>query len=140
MTASNDMAQLHALCFDAPPPWRAEDFAGCLSSPLVFVVADAQGVAYGFALGRVVADEAELLTLAILPTLRRQGRGRALLAQFHSQARQRGAQSAFLEVSARNAAACALYVAAGYQPVGRRAGYYGPGHDGVVMRLGLDAG
>ena len=140
MTASNDMAQLYALCFDAPPPWRAEDFAGCLSSPLVFVVADAQGVAYGFALGLVVADEAELLTLAILPTLRRQGRGRALLAQFHSQARQRGAQSAFLEVSVRNTAACALYVAAGYQPVGRRAGYYGPGHDGVVMRLGLDAG
>ena len=87
------MAQLHALCFDAPPPWRAEDFAGCLSSPLVFVVADAQGVAYGFALGRVVADEAELLTLAILPTLRRQGRGRALLAQFHSQARQRGGRN-----------------------------------------------
>ena len=78
----------------------------------------------GFLLGRVLEDEAELLTLAIEPALRRRGLGRALLAAFEAEATSRGATSAFLEVAETNAPALALYSGAGWTEAGRRPGYY----------------
>ncbi|MGB8814096.1 MAG: GNAT family N-acetyltransferase [Paracoccaceae bacterium] len=78
----------------------------------------------GFVMGRVIAGEAELLTLAVAPEARRQGIGTRLVAEFLAQARLRGAEAAFLEVSADNAAAMGIYTRAGFAPVGRRKGYY----------------
>lgn len=83
-------------------------------------------------MGRVIADEAELLTLAVAPPARRQGLGRGLLAHFLDEARRRGATRAFLEVAADNGPACALYQAGGFAEDGRRRGYY-RGPDGVVV-------
>lgn len=114
------LAALHARAFSHPRPWSAAEFAGLLASPHVFV----QGDARAFVLGRVVLDEAELLTIATDPDHRRRGHGAAMLAAFHAMARDRGAQRAFLEVAADNPAACALYRGAGYAEDGRRAGYY----------------
>jgi ribosomal-protein-alanine N-acetyltransferase len=92
----------------------------------------------GFLLGRAVAGEAELLTLAVAPEARRRGLGRKLVARFLYQARLRGAESAFLEVAADHAAACALYHQAGFATVGRRRGYYPvpgePALDALVLR------
>lgn len=116
------LAALHARCFVSPPPWSAAAFAGLLADAQVALLAEPGG--RGFALARVVADEAELLTLAVLPEARRQGVGRALLARFEQLAAARGAARGFLEVAEDNAAACALYAAAGWSPVGRRPGYY----------------
>lgn len=114
------LAQLHAACFTTPRPWSAAEIAGLVASPLVFVLGDPRG----FVMGRVIADEAELLTLAVAPGARRQGRGAALLAGFEAAARDRGAATAFLEVAADNAAARALYLGAGWIPAGKRRGYY----------------
>jgi ribosomal-protein-alanine N-acetyltransferase len=129
-----DLAALHARCFSAPPPWGAEAFRELLRSDGVYLCA----LGPGFALGRVVLDEAELLTLAVAPEARRVGHGRSLLAAFEAGAIRRGATAAFLEVAAGNAAACALYAGAGYRQVGRRRGYYGAGGDALVLsrRLG----
>lgn len=113
------MAALHAACFEAPPPWSAADFAGLLDSPHVFALGDGAALA----LGRAVAGEAELLTLAVAPALRRKGRGAALLAAFEAEARARGAGIAHLEVDEANAAALALYLGAGWRQTGRRPGY-----------------
>jgi [ribosomal protein S18]-alanine N-acetyltransferase len=115
------LARLHALCFDTPPPWSAEDFAGFATDPLVFLLVEGDA---GFLLGRAVAGEAELLTLAVAPMARRRGLGRKLVTRFLYQARLRGAERTFLEVSARNAAAMALYESAGFVRVGQRRGYY----------------
>ena len=115
-----ELAGLHARSFETPRPWSAEEFAELLNSTGVFLCPhDA-----GFALGRVIADEAELLTLAVVPESRRNGIGRRLLAAFDATATGRGARSAFLEVSADNTAAIALYGSAGYRPSGRRRDYY----------------
>lgn len=122
------LAALHAAAFTAPPPWSAASFAALLDSPQVFLVAEPQGRA--FALGRVVAGEAELLTLATDPGARRRGWARACLEGFDAEARRRGADTAFLEVAEDNAAARALYAATGWQSAGRRPGYY-PGPAGT---------
>jgi tRNA threonylcarbamoyladenosine biosynthesis protein TsaB len=115
------LARLHALCFQTPPPWSEADFAGFVSDPLVFLLVEGDA---GFLLGRSVADEAELLTLAVSPAARRRGLGRKLVARFLYQARLRGADRAFLEVAATNTIAIALYESAGFGPAGHRRGYY----------------
>lgn len=114
------LAALHARCFRAPPPWSAADFAGFLADPLAFLLVEGDAA---FLLGRAVAGEAELLTLAVAPEARRLGLGRKLVSRFLYQAQLRGAVRAFLEVKADNAAAVALYESAGFTPAGRRRGY-----------------
>jgi ribosomal-protein-alanine N-acetyltransferase len=121
------LAALHKRCFVTPRPWAAAEFALYDSDPLVFLLIEADA---GFLLGRAVAGEAEVLTLAVSPESRRLGLGTKLLARFTYQARLRGAQTAFLEVSAANAPAVALYESAGFSTTGRRKGYY-TGPDGV---------
>ena len=133
------MAALHARAFVAPRRgWSPSEFASLLDSPHVFVV----GSTRGFALGRVVADQAELLTIATDPAAQRQGVGRACLAEFEAEAAARGATLAFLEVAEDNRAARGLYREAGYEMVARREGYYlrgdGVAIDALILRHGLD--
>ena len=114
------MAHLHSLCFQTPRPWRAAEFADLLSGSGCFAL----GTPGAFLLGRVIADEAELLTLAVAPDQRRQGHARRLVGQFLAESTARAATSAFLEVAADNAAAMDLYLAAGWAQTGLRRGYY----------------
>ncbi len=114
------LARLHAAAFTAPPPWTADAFASLLINPDVFLLTRQ----YGFIIGRLVLDEAEVLTLAVDPTARRLGIGRDLLGEFMTLARIRGSATAFLEVAADNHAAIALYHAEGFVESGRRRGYY----------------
>lgn len=129
------LAALHARCFGQPRPWSASEFASILPARGVFLTGDAQG----FVLGRVVAGEAEMLTLAVPPEARRRGRGRALVAAFAGTAVDLGAAEAFLEVARENVAARALYAGAGWVEAGVRPRYYGPASDAIVMRLTLRA-
>jgi ribosomal-protein-alanine N-acetyltransferase len=72
---------------------------------------------------RTVADESELLLLAVLPVRHRQGIGRRLLDNFVARARSDGARRVHLEVRDGNPA-IAMYRAAGFETVGRRRKYY----------------
>lgn len=128
------LAALHARCFTAPPPWSADSFAALLQSPHVFLLEDPGGQA--FALGRVIAGEAELLTIATDPGQRRAGLARALMARFEGESRTRGAEAAFLEVAETNAPALALYASCGFAQAGRRPGYYvAPGASPVAALI-----
>jgi ribosomal-protein-alanine N-acetyltransferase len=115
------LAALHARAFTTPRPWSEPELAALLADPLVFLLVEGDA---GFLLGRAVAGEAELLTIAVAPEARRLGLGRKLVSRFIYQARLRGAESAFLEVAEDNAAARGLYLAAGFAEAGRRRGYY----------------
>ena len=127
-----EMAALHADAFgDTGRAWSANEIKALLKSPGVFSVSESAA----FALGRVVADEAELLTIATRPTARRQGHGMRCLKAFEAAARARGARSAFLEVGEDNPAAIALYQGAGYEHVGRRSAYYTRGDGKRVAAL-----
>jgi ribosomal-protein-alanine N-acetyltransferase len=114
------MARLHAASFTLPAPWSEGEFAATLASPFNFALIRETG----FLLGKVVAGEAELLTIAVDPAARRQGTGRALVEAFLAEARRRDAETAFLEVAETNAAARSVYDAAGFGQTGRRRGYY----------------
>ncbi len=114
------LCALHAVCFETPRPWSEEEFRDLLDDPGVFLLHER----HGFLLGRVIAGEAELLTLAVAPQARRRGTGRALLRGFIEQIRARGAVSAFLEVLAENTPARQLYAGTGWRESGRRKGYY----------------
>ncbi|RJK97379.1 GNAT family N-acetyltransferase [Paracoccus aestuarii] len=128
------LAALHARCFTLPPPWPATAFAAMLDMPGVFLLTEGRDA---FLLGRALAGEAELLTLAVAPEARRGGVGRRLTAAFAGRAARMGADQAFLEVACDNLAARALYSAQGWLEAGRRRRYYGPATDAIVMRLTL---
>ncbi|NJS40643.1 MAG: GNAT family N-acetyltransferase, partial [Rhodobacteraceae bacterium] len=92
-----------------------------LADPLAFLLVEGDA---GFLLGRAVAGEAELLTVAVAPESRGRGLGQRLVSRFLYQARLRGAEVAFLEVAENNAPARAVYCRAGFTESGRRRGYY----------------
>lgn len=77
----------------------------------------------GFSLYRTVADEAELLLIAVIPDSHRRGVGRQLLDDFLDRARNDGVTRVHLEVRDGNSA-LSLYRDAGFAPVGRRRNYY----------------
>jgi ribosomal-protein-alanine N-acetyltransferase len=83
----------------------------------------------GFSLARSVADEAELLLLAVLPSRHRQGIGTRLLDDFMERAQDQHAARAHLEVRDGNPAV-AMYREAGFARIGRRRNYY-HGSDGL---------
>ena len=136
----DSLAALHAACFTSPRPWTAVEFADLLSNPFVFLLTEPGG----FMMGRVIADEAEVLTIAVDPTLRQKGIGARLINRFLSESASRGAVSAFLEVAEGNTGARALYARSGFTESGRRRGYYhhpdGSPDDALVMTCTLAVG
>ncbi len=132
------LAALHAAACPPAEAWGPDAMRLQLELPGCFGLLEPGG--RGAVLARVAADEAEVLTLAVLPAARRRGLGGALLAAAAREAARRGARTLFLEVAEGNAAARALYAAAGFAPVGRRPRYYPGGADALVLRLDLAPG
>lgn len=119
-------AALHAEAFAGTErPWSAPEFASLMTTPGVAIHGDDRG----FVVVRVAADEAEILTLAVRPSARRAGVGRALVEAAAAHARENGAIRLLLEVAEDNAAARALYARTAFTDAGRRKGYY-PRGDG----------
>lgn len=140
---SADIPALTALeprCFS--DPWSGEGFAEMLASPGVFgLVAERNGTIDGYLVARVVADEGEILNLAVAPERRRRGIAQALLGEVLDRVETRGARNVFLEVRASNQAAIALYQGQGFLPAGRRRAYYRrPLEDAVVLRRSVGGG
>jgi tRNA threonylcarbamoyl adenosine modification protein YeaZ len=134
------LASLHALCFTQG--WSARSIGQLLGTPGAFaLVAEAGGVACGFIVVRAAADEAEILSIGVVPPARRSGTGRKLVSAGAEKARNVGAATLFLEVARENEAARALYAASGFAEAGLRPGYYRePGakpEDALVLRTNL---
>jgi ribosomal-protein-alanine N-acetyltransferase len=128
------LAAIHAQAFPPREAWGEDAFALQLALPGVFGLLDPRG---GMILTRVSADEAEVLTLAVAPEVRRQGVAGALLTGAMAAAREQAAMTMVLEVAVGNAAARALYERAGFVEAGRRPRYYADGSDALIMRVSL---
>jgi [ribosomal protein S18]-alanine N-acetyltransferase len=105
--------------------WTRSQCAGILPMPGVklMIARFGDSRSAGFALYRTIADEAELLLLAVSPEFRRRGIGRMLLDQFLDHARDRGVSRVHLEVREGNPAVV-MYRSAGFSLAGRRPKYY----------------
>jgi ribosomal-protein-alanine N-acetyltransferase len=110
--------------------WTRSQLAGILPMggvSLVLARERTSGETIGFCLSRTVADESELLLIAVLPSHHRRGIGRHLLDDFLSRARNDRVGRVHLEVRDGNPAV-AMYQCVGFSPVGRRRNYYRAGH------------
>ena len=119
--------------------WTRSQCAGILPMHGVsLTLAEQRGQPIGFALVRAVADEAELLLLAVDPAEQRRGIGQTLLDDFIAGALAGGGHRLHLEVRDGNPA-LELYHASGFAAAGRRRNYYrgpdGKTHDAVTLVL-----
>ncbi len=104
--------------------WTRNQCLGIMAMPGVWLtIAMLDGVPAGFAMSRIVADEAELLLLATLPTMRRRGVAAALLRSVVADSSAAGAITLHLEVREGNEA-IKLYNRTGFVKVGERRNYY----------------
>jgi len=119
---------------EAGSPWDEAAFAALCATPgRRTLIATVAGEPAGLLLLGLAADEAEILTLAVLPAHRRKGVARRLVTSAEERAVAAAARRLFLEVAEGNAAARALYAALGFAPVGRRPAYYPSGEDALVL-------
>ena len=134
----DQLAALHARCFSVPAPWSVSDFEGLLADPTASLFERPEG----FLLLRCVADEAEILTLAVDPDARRRGVASALIADAVRFVGEHRITRVFLEVSKENDSAIALYGKQGFGEVGRRRNYYlapdGRRVDALILERRID--
>ena len=120
-------------------PWTGEQLVTAMSwaKAIVLIAEDDAGI-LGYALGRVVVDEGEILSLATVPARRREGIGRQMLDAVIAAMIDGGAHAAWLEVRLSNAGARAMYESSGFVAAGLRRGYYRqPEEDALVLRREL---
>ncbi len=128
--AADLLAHMHGACFAPAQAWDAAAMRRLLASPGVFALIASEGekgegeAPAGFVMARRAADEGEILTICVLPHMRRKGAGRRLLGAALAGLGMEGARRIFLEVAADNAPALALYEGAGFARAGLRRGYY----------------
>lgn len=123
----NKLADLHKVCFPHKP-WTADDFRDLKKSGCEIVASE-----NGFIVWRTVADESEIITIGVHPDARGAGIATAMLALMEHETKKAGAKTIFLEVSAENAPAIALYKKCGFVQNGLRAKYY-DGVDAILMK------
>ena len=139
---AEEIAALHARLFD--PPWDADSITESIehpaSSSFIAQIREPRVLA-GFVIGRIAADEAEILSIGVAPEWQRRGIGRRMAEGLVRAARRAEVKRLFLEVAADNDAAMNLYSRAGFLGTGLRRGYYErPGSepvDAVTLALRL---
>lgn len=139
---SYSVAELHSLLFRRG--WDEAECSSLLAQNSVFGFY-ARPInrknLHGFVLSRVVADEAEILSIGTDETLQKKGIGWRLMQAAIGEASQRGAEKMFLEVDENNIPAVQLYQKIGFQTVGKREAYYDNGGEtrsnALVLELKL---
>ena len=117
------LAQLHAASFHRG--WGDGEFESMIVERNTLVHRLRLGrKTIGFAVSRIGADEAEILSIAIDADKRGRGLSRNLLLTHLGHLAGRGVRRIFLEVEENNAAARRLYERCGFAVVGRRERYY----------------
>ncbi|MFI5015004.1 MAG: GNAT family N-acetyltransferase [Hyphomicrobiales bacterium] len=137
------LARLHALAFHRG--WGEDEFERLITSSSSLgdgAAFSERGRLQGFVLSRMAGREAEILSIVVDPSSRRQGMARALLSSHLDRLRGLSVSELFLEVDEDNGGALAFYETFGLRTVGRRRGYYpraSGGHGGaLILRCDLD--
>ena len=142
---SSDLQRLLVLAEGCPgaPRWAPRIWQQLLESPTdgvrrIVLLAESVNDCVGFGVLGLIADDAEIESLAVSTTWRRRGIARRICKDLLGWARARGATHASLEVRVSNSAARALYESLGFNEIATRRGYYqDPEEDAIVMTTRL---
>lgn len=117
-------------------PWSPASFAPEFNDPYTwFSVAEIDGIVSGYAIARIVAKQGEIANIAVDPAHQRSGLGGKLLDAAMVAADAAECEAVWLEVRVSNEPARRLYESRGFEPIGRRRGYYRtPVEDALVLR------
>ena len=124
-------------------PWTERNFNDALASGYLCLVAREEAAVSGFAVARLLVDEAELLLIAVTPERRRQGVAHLLWIELAARLQASGARTVHLEVRESNLSAQAFYRSRGFTQSGIRPKYYPNGaheserEDAVMMKVSL---
>ena len=126
----NKIVALHKQCFP-DKPWSESDFMELKKSGCEIVASD-----NGFIVWRVVADQAEIITIGVAPDARRSGIAESMILLMEQELKKQSIVNIFLEVSEVNYPAKKLYEKLGFTVVGKRPKYY-DGIDAIIMSKAL---
>ena len=119
-----------------PEPWSEQALRTLPSFARFFVSYDQDGRISGFCGLYLIADEGQIMEVAVAPDHRRRGIARDLLSHMIQDARAAGAVRFSLEVRSQNQGAQALYASLGFTVTATRRRYYkNPDDDAVLMDL-----
>jgi ribosomal-protein-alanine N-acetyltransferase len=110
-------------------PWTLGIFKDCMRVGYHCYLYESDGKALGHGVMSIAAGECHILNVCVHPQWQRRGLGRQMMQFLLEFARDRGAQTALLEVRVSNTAAYQLYQNLGFNEVGMRRFYY-PGRSG----------
>jgi ribosomal-protein-alanine N-acetyltransferase len=140
-TEADTLTKIHEECF--PRYWNRQAFTDFFAVKDTFALLVEEGDrAIAMMVCRVTFDQADVLTLAVLPAFRRRGIAKMLVEKTLDSCKECGAKKLFLEVEDGNIAALKLYENAGFKNISRRKLYYqqldGSLTDALVMAKKLD--
>jgi len=120
-----------------PEAWSESIYVDALDLPYYtfLVAADREsGKIAGYGTLMNVADEGDIMNLAVRKDFRRHGLGELLLRRLMERGKEKGAVDFSLEVRSSNEAAVPLYRKMGFAVEGVRRGYYeSTGEDALIM-------
>jgi ribosomal-protein-alanine N-acetyltransferase len=137
---SDAAAALYRLIFPQTweRPWSSTEFSALLATPGCFghlLVDGEDQTACGLILLRAAADEAEILTIGVVPARRRRHGAARLLEQAMMDCAARGVRVLFLDVADDNEPARRFYEREGFGAIGTRPSYYARGTAPAVAAL-----
>ncbi|WP_456413371.1 ribosomal protein S18-alanine N-acetyltransferase [Thiolapillus sp.] len=107
-----------------PHPWSRKIFHDCLRTGYECLVYEASQEILAYSVMSAAAGEAHLLNLSVHPQQQGNGLGRQVLRRVIQRAREKPADTLFLEVRVSNQVARRLYESEGFNEIGQRFGYY----------------
>lgn len=138
---ATDLDRIRELLANIPEAaqWPDEALGSASRLGLLFRVAEHEGIVCGVIAFRRMADEAEILNLAVERSMRRRGIGTRLMETAAGECKVAGVKRIFLEVRQSNRAARDFYVRMGFRETGRRKNYYErPTEDALVLFRTVD--
>lgn len=131
-----DVCMIEDESFDDPYPrvLLAELLRKC---PASFVAVDVHGRVVGYCVSSMKAEEAHLISIAVLRSRRRIGIAKTLIDELKRFLSDRGVMTLFLEVRVDNGTAIRLYSRLGFRRVSIMERYYSNGASALKMQIGL---
>ena len=118
-------------------PWSAAQFREELSgvpNTRKYIVATEANVIVGYAGIALAGNVADIHTLTVIPSHRKQGIATSMLHQLEEWGQSKDVEAFMLEMREGNTEAQPLYEKRGYSVVSRRDNYYAPGIHALIMR------